>query len=323
MKAITHDRYGSPDTLRLRDVATPALDDDGVLVRVRAASVNAFDWHLLRGHPHLVRTSAGFRRPKRLVAGVDLAGEVEAVGRNVTRFRPGDAVFGERGGAFAEYVVAKEDSLAPKPANLTFEQAAAMPMAGFTALQAIRDKARVAAGQRVLVNGAGGGVGTFAVQLAKAYGAHVTAVTGPATTDLVRSLGADAVIDYTQEDFTRRGERWDVILDISATPSMVACRRALSPSGVLVVVGAPKGNWFAPIRRPLLAVLLSRFGGRGRRLLPFLAEQRQADLIALRDLAEAGTITPAIDRCYPLGEAAAAIRHVEEGHARGKVVIAI
>ena len=322
MRAIIHERYGSPDQLTLREVATPDIDDDGVLVRVRAASVNAFDWHLLRGHPYLVRTSAGFRRQKRLVAGVDFAGDVEAVGRNVTGFKPGDAVFGERGGAFADYVAAGQDGIAPMPANLTYEQASAVPMAGFTALQALRDKAHVQPGQRVLVNGAGGGVGSFAVQLAKAFGAHVTAVTGPATVELVRSLGADAVVDYTRDDFTKGGERYDVILDIAATPSMLACRRALSPHGVLVVVGAPKGNWLAPIRRPVLALVLSRMGG-GRRLLPFLAERRQADLVVLKDLIEAGKLMPAVDRTYPLTETADAMRRVELGQAQGKVVITV
>ena len=321
MKAITHVRYGAPDSLVLREVDRPVPGPDGILVRVRAASVNAFDWHLLRGHPYVVRASAGFRRPTRLVAGVDFAGEVEAVGSDVTAFQPGDRVFGEKGGAFAEYIVATAESIAPVPADVGFEAAAAIPMAGFTALQALRDKAGVTAGQRVLVNGAGGGVGTFAVQLAKHLGAHVTGVTGPATAELVRSLGADEVIDYSREDFTRRPERWDVIIDIAATPSLVACRRALAPGGVLVVVGAPPGNWVAPIRRPLLAVLLTRLGGRGRRLLPFLAERRRSDLDRLAELVEAGAVRPAIDRCYPLAEAADAIRRVERGEARGKVVI--
>jgi NADPH:quinone reductase-like Zn-dependent oxidoreductase len=321
MKAIVHDRYGPPDVLELREIEKPALPDERVLVRVRAASLNAYDWHVMRGHPYLVRLDTGIRNRKTNAVGVDLAGVVEAVGSGVTRFKPGDEVYGERGGAFGEYVAALEDSLAPKPANLTFEQAAAVPMAGFTALQALRDKGRVQAGQRVLVNGAAGGVGTFAVQLAKAFGAEVSGVCGPSHLDLVRSIGADHVVDYSREDFTRSSRRYDLVIDVAASRSLRACRRVLAPEGTLVVVGAPDGNWLAPILRPLAAVVLSRFDR--RRLLPFLARRSQADLLALNELIEAGTIAPVIDRTYRLEETAAAMRYLERGHVGGKVVITI
>ena len=321
MKAIVHRRYGSPEVLRLEDIDRPIVDDDGVLVRVRAASVNAFDWHIMRGLPYLVRTSAGVRKPSRVVAGVDLAGQVEAVGRNVTEFRPGDEVFGERGGAFAEYVVGTGSNFVPKPANLTFEEAAAVPMAGFTALQALRDKGQVQPGQHVLVTGAGGGVGTFAVQLAKAFGAEVTGVCHTTNVEMLRSIGADHVIDYTRDDYTRSAERYDLLLDIGASRSLVASRRILGSRGVLVVVGAPAGQWLAPVLRPAAAVVLSRFGS--RTLKPFLAERRMDDLVILRELIEAGKVRPVIDRAYPLSETAAAIRRLEAGHVRGKVVITI
>jgi NADPH:quinone reductase-like Zn-dependent oxidoreductase len=321
MKAFLRHRYGSPDVIELAEIEQPTVDDDGVLVRVRAASVNAYDWHVLRGKPYLVRTSEGLRRPKQAAVGVDLAGEVVAVGRNVTEFKVGDAVFGERGGAFAEYVCAREAGLAIKPANLSFEEAAAVPMAGFTALQGLRDKGAIKAGQHVLITGAAGGVGTFAVQLAKAFGAEVTAVCATQHVEMVRSIGADHVIDYTREDFTRGGRRYDLILDVAASQSLRACRKALRPQGVLVVVGAPKGNWLAPVLHIVAAVVLSRLGS--QRLLPFLAERRQADLIALKDLIEAGAVHPVIDRTYPFDETAAAIRHIETGHPGGKVVISI
>ncbi len=321
MNAIVHRRYGSPDVLELTTVEKPAVGDDTVLVRVRAASLNAFDWHVMRGHPYVVRTSAGLRKPTRAIAGVDLAGDVEAVGKNVTEFRPGDAVFGERGGALAEYVCAGVENFVLKPANLTYEQAAAIPMAGFTALQALRDKGHVQAGQRVLVNGAAGGVGTFAVQLAKAFGAEVTAVCRTEHVKLLRSIGADRVIDYTQEDVTKGEVRYDLILDVAANHPVAAFRRLLQPSGTFVVVGAPAGNWFAPLRRPLVAAVLSRFGS--RRMLPFLAERRKTDLIVLKELVEAGKLAPVVDRAYPLRETAAAMRHLEEGHPGGKVVVTV
>ena len=324
MKAIVRERYGSPDVLELKDVPKPVLGDDGVLVRVRAASINAYDWHMLRGSPSLVRMSEGWRRPKNRAMGVDLAGEVEAVGKNVTVFRPGDLVFGARTGALAEYVRGTATSaLAPKPAGLTFAEAAAVNMAGTTALQGLRDKGQIKAGQRVLVNGASGGVGTFAVQIAKAFGGHVTAVTSTKNVDLVRSLGADEVIDYTQEDFTRSGRRYDLIFDVAASRSLRETRRVLAPNGILVMVGVKGGRRMAPIvARLLTAVVWTRLAGK-KRMLPFLAHNSTADLLVLKELIDSGKVRPVIDRTYPLSETADAIRYLEEGHARGKVVITI
>ena len=322
MKAIVHETYGSPDVLQLRDVPKPVVDDVSVLVRVRAASVNAADWHIMRGLPYLLRMSSGLRKPKRIVAGVDMAGHVEAVGKNVSQFRPGDEVFGQRGGAFAEYVCAAENKFAPKPANLTFEQAAAVPMAGFTALQGLRDKGQIQPGQSVLINGAAGGVGTFAVQIAKTFGAHVTGVCSTKNVDTVRSIGADQVIDYRREDFTRSGQRYDLILDVASTHPLSDCRRALGANGILVMVGAADGRRMRPFLARLLAsIVLSRFGR--QKMLPFLARFRKEDLTVLTALIEAGKLTPVIDRTYPLSETAAAIRYLEEGHPRGKVVITV
>jgi NADPH:quinone reductase-like Zn-dependent oxidoreductase len=326
MKAIVRHRYGSPDVLRLEDVEMPTVGDDQLLIRVRAASVNAYDWHVLRGLPYLVRTEEGLREPKTSTVGVDLAGEIEAVGRDVTEFRPGDDVFGERDGAFAEYVSGRAVNFAPKPSNLTFEQAAAVPMAGYTALQALRDKGRIQAGQKVLINGASGGVGSFAVQIAKALGAEVTGVCSTRNLELVRSIGADDVIDYTREDFTSGDQRYDLIIDVAATRPLRDCRRVLMPNGRLVIVGAAVGHadgrWVGPMIRPAAAVIISRFV-RERPLLPFLAHRSKDDLIVLAGMIEAGTVTPLIDRAYPLAETADAIRYVEAGHARGKVVITV
>jgi NADPH:quinone reductase-like Zn-dependent oxidoreductase len=321
MKAIVRHKYGSPDVLRLEDIDKPVLDDDRVLVRVRAASVNALDWHLMRGLPYLVRMSEGLRKPKSSGMGVDVAGHVEAVGKNVTQFRPGDEVFGTRGGAFGEYVCARENKLVLKPTNLTFEQAAAIPVAGCTALQALRDKGKIQPGQRALINGAAGGVGTFAVQLAKAFGADVTAATSTRNVDMVRSIGADRVIDYTRGDFMKGGQRFDLILDMGGTQSLLACRRALTRDGTYVMVGGPSGRWIRPMDRALWAVVLSRFVS--QRLLFFIANVDKDDLIALKKLIEAGEVTPVIDRTYPLSETPEAIRYVEEGRARGKVVITV
>lgn len=320
MKAIVYRRYGSPDVLELREIDKPVVDDDAVLVRVRAASVNALDWHRMRGWPLLVRLSDGLRKPKDSALGVDMAGHVEAVGRNVTRFRPGDEVFGARTGAFAEYVRGSErSSFAPKPAGLTFEQAAAVPVAATTALQGLRDKGQVQAGQHVLINGAAGGVGTFAVQIAKAFGAHVTGVCSSRNVEMVRSIGADEVIDYTRQDFTAGGLCYDLILDIAGSRSLSACRKVLTPRGTFVVVGGPGGRLIAPADRAVKAALMSRFVS--QRMLPFLANTTREDMIILKDLIDAGTVTPVIDRTYPLSETPAALRYVEEGHARGKVVI--
>ena len=323
MKAIVREKYGSPDVLELKDIEKPVVDDDSVLVRVRAASINAYDWHMMRGSPSLVRMSEGLRKPKTTAMGVDLAGQVEAVGRNVTQFRPGDEVFGARGGALAEYVRGTEKSfLVPKPTGLTFEQAAAVNMAGTTALQGLRDRGRIKPGQRVLINGASGGVGTFAVQIAKAFGAHVTAVCSTRNVDMVRSLGADEIIDYTREDFTRNGQRYDLILDVAANRSLLSCRRVLAPDGTLVIVGAADGRRILPIvARLLAAAVLSRLGS--QKMRSFLATNSKEDLMVLKELIEAGKLRPVVDRTYPLSETAEAMRYLETGHARAKVVITV
>jgi NADPH:quinone reductase-like Zn-dependent oxidoreductase len=320
MQAIGNSEYGSPDDLKLLEVDRPPLDDDAVLVRVRAASINPYDWHLMRGLPYLVRTE-GLRRPKRSVRGVDMAGHVEAVGKNVTQVQPGEEVFGwGRFGALAEYERAGENTCAPKPVGLTFEQAAAIPMAGGTALQALRDKGQLQPGQRVLINGAAGGIGTFAVQIAKALGDDVTGVCSTSNVDLVRSLGADQVVDYTVEDFTR-GERYDLILDLVGNRSLTGLRRALTPKGALVLVGGGGGRWLGPLALPVRAFVPSRFVG--QRMVLLLAQLRKDDLLVLTELIEAGKVTPVIDRTYPLTEAAEAIRYLESGHARGKVVVTV
>ncbi len=321
MKAIVHHRYGSPDVLEFRDVDNPAVGDDGVLVRVRAASVNPYDWHMMRGLPYVARLDAGLRAPKRQVPGIDLAGRVEAVGPNVTQFRPGDEVFGQSAGTFAEYVCARESGLAPKPTDLTFEQAAAIPCAAFTALQGLRDRGRIKPGQKVLINGAAGGVGTFAVQIAKSFGADVTGVCSTTNVEMVRSIGAEQVIDYTQEDFARSGVRYDLILDAVGNRSLSDYRRVLVPTGVLAIAGAADGRWIAPLALPIKAVVLSRFASQD--LVPFLAARRKDDLVLLTELIEARKVTPVIDRSYPLSEAAEAVRYLEKRHARGKVVITV
>jgi NADPH:quinone reductase-like Zn-dependent oxidoreductase len=319
MKAIVYRTYGSPDVLELTDIEKPAVADDAVLVRVRAASVNALDWHGMRGQPFLVRMEQGLRRPTVGALGVDAAGHVEAVGKNVTHVQPGDEVFGARTGAFAEYVSGR--NFVAKPADLTFEQAAAIPVAATTALQGLRDKGGIQAGQRVLVNGASGGVGTFTVQIAKALGAHVTGVCSSGNVEMVRSIGADEVIDYTREDFTRAGQQYDLILDIAGSRSLRSCRRVLTANGTLVVVGGPGGRWVSPADRWVKAKVISRFGS--QRMLPFLAQITKEDLLVLKELVEAGKLRPVIDRTYPLSEVPDAVRYVEAGHARGKVVITL
>jgi NADPH:quinone reductase-like Zn-dependent oxidoreductase len=320
MKAIVQEGYGSPDTLKLREIETPAAGDDGVLVEVHAASVNALDWHLARGVPIILRLLEAIGAPKHRVRGVDLAGRVTAVGKKVTRFKPGDEVLGGADGSFAEFSVTTEKRLAPKPAGITFEQAATLNIAGLTALLGLRDRARVRAGQRVLVNGAGGGVGTFAVQIAKWLGAHVTAVTRAGSADLVRSLGADEVIDHDAEDFTGRPDRWDVIFDIGGNRPFSRCRRVLVPDGILLAVGGPAGRWLAPASRLLHAVMLWSLTRR-RRVVPFAAKSDPEGLALLAGLVERGTITPVIDRRFALSETAEAVRHLGAGHSRGKVVI--
>jgi NADPH:quinone reductase-like Zn-dependent oxidoreductase len=321
MKAIVYRDYGSPDVLHCEDVEKPMPGDDEVLIRIRAAAANPMDYHLMRG-TYLMRLATGLRKPKPTCPGADLAGEVEAVGRNVTRFQPGDAVFGGARGAFAEYVCAREDRLALKPNNLTFEQAAAIPVAGLSALQGLRDKGRVQPAQMVLINGASGGVGTFAVQIAKSYGAKVTGVCSTRNVDLVRSLGADHVIDYTRAEFTRNAERYDLILDCVGNRPLSACRRVMTRKGTFVGVGAPAGGrWVGPLSHVLMVLVSSRFVS--QKVVFFIASIVADDLVVLKELVEAGKVTPVIDRCYALGEAPEAIRYLKEGHARGKVVLTV
>ena len=316
MKAIVRERYGSPDGLRLREIAKPTVENDRVLVSVRAASVNAADWHMLGRLPQVI--ALFLRAPTSRVCGLDLAGVVETVGKNVTRFKPGDEVFGAGLGAFAEYATAFERGLAPKPRRLTFDEAAAIPVAGVTALQGLRDKAHLEPGQTVLIYGAGGGVGTFAIQIAKALGAHVTAVTSTTNVALVRAIGADEVVDYTKEEFTRRGQRVDVFFDVGGNRSFADCRRMLTSHGTLVLAGA-SGDALTALTRLLAAPLVSRFGS--QRVTPFLARVRHEDLVALKDLVDAGTVSPVIDRRYSLGDVPDALRYLGTRQARGKVVI--
>jgi NADPH:quinone reductase-like Zn-dependent oxidoreductase len=323
MKAIVYRDYGSPDVLRLEDVAKPVPNDDQVLIRVRAASVNPLDWHYMRGLPYLVRISgAGLLKPKVQRLGVDLAGQVEAVGKNVTRFKPGDEVFGNRFGAFAEYVCATEKALALKPANVTFEQAASLPVAAITALQALRDRGKLQPGQKVLINGASGGVGTFAVQIAKSLGAEVTGVCSTKNVEMVRSIGADRVVDYTKEDFTRSGQRYDLILDMVGNHSLSDCRGVLTSGGIFVIIGSTdKGRWLGPVTGMLKAIVYSKFVSQDMGAM--LATMNAKDLGVLRDLVESGKVTPVIDRRYRLSEVPEAIRYLEGGHARGKVVVTL
>ncbi|KOX12355.1 NADPH:quinone reductase [Saccharothrix sp. NRRL B-16348] len=331
MKAIVQDRYGSSDQLRLDEVDQPAPADDEVLVRVHAAAVNAADWHIMRGDPRLARlvmpAAFGWSGPKRRVRGRDFAGRVEAVGRRVARFQPGDEVFGDLGfadGAFAEYACAPEALVARKPAVLTFEQAAAMPLAGTTALMGVRDLAEARPGQRMLVNGASGGVGTFAVQIAKSFGAEVTAVCSARNADLLRSIGADHVVDYAKEDFAAHGPRYDVVFDLVANRSLADLRRALTPDGVLVLSGGgvwDGGSLVGPMGLSVKAALTSRFVR--QRFLALSTKTGWEKLDVLAGLAESGAVTPVIDRTYPLAEAPAAVRYVEVEHARAKVVITV
>jgi len=327
MKAVRYHRYGGPDVLELQEVDTPAAGDGELLVRVRAASVNPLDWHFMRGAPYLVRMMAGLSRPKPSASrlGADMAGSVEAVGQDVTGFQPGDEVFGglEERGTLAEYISVRADAVVlQKPAGLTFEQAAAVPVAAFTALQALRDKGRVQPGQKVLVNGASGGVGTFAVQIAKALGAEVTGVCSTGNVGMVASIGADQVVDYTREDFTRAERRYDLLIDIAGSRSLAETRRVLVPKGVLVVVGGPnKGRWIGPFGRTIRMLMQSP--AVSQRMVSFLAHQNRDDLAVLRELLDAGKVTPVIDRAYRLNQVAEAVRYLETGHARGKVVITV
>ena len=323
MKAVVQDRYGSPDVLELGEIDRPVVGDEQVLVRVQAAGVDQGVWHEVAGLPYLFRVAGiGVRAPKNHVAGHDVAGTVETVGEKVTGFQPGEEVFGTCRGAFAEYACARADRLVPKPANLSFAQAAAVPTSAATALQALRDKGKARAGQRVLIIGAGGGVGTFAVQLAKAFGAEVSGVCSTPKTELVRSLGADHVIDYTREDFADGRNRYDSILDIAGNRSLSHLRRALATEGTLVIVGGEGGGkWFGGIDRQLRAQLLSLFVR--QKLGTLIAVARKEDLQALREFLEAGTVRPVVDRTFALSDVAEAIRYLREGRARGKVVVTV
>ena len=321
MKAIVYYKYGSPDVVRCEEIEKPTAGDDEVLVQVHAASVNPLDWHFMRAEPYIGRLVFGLRKPKFPRLGVDLAGRVEAVGRFVTRFQPGDEVFGTGRGAFAEYACAKPTKLVLKPANLTFEQAAAVPVAAITALQGLRDRGRVQPGQSVLINGAAGGVGTFAVQIAKAFGANVTAVCSTRNADLVRSIGADQVVDYTREDFASGGRRYDLLFDCMGNRSLSACRRIIGPRGSYVAIGGPAGRWIGPIASVLKMLLLAPLVSQN--LAICMASVKQPDLLTLRELIEAGKVTPVLDRRYPLSEVPEALRYLEAGHARGKVAIAV
>ena len=323
MKAIVQDTYGSTDVLALRDIATPEIADDEVLVRVHAAGVDRGVWHCMTGLPYPIRLMGyGLRAPKNPVPGSDLAGVVEAVGKDVTRFQPGDAVFGIGKGTYAAYARAPEDTLAPKPVSLSFEQAAAVPVSGLTALQALRDTGNVQPGQHVLVVGASGGVGSYAVQLAKAFGAQVTGVCSTTKVDMVASIGADHVLDYSRDDFADGRTRYDLILDIGGNASLSRLRRALAPRGTLVIVGGETGGrLLGGYDRSLRAPLLSLFVG--QKLSGMVCSENHEDLLVLTELIEAGKVAPVIDRTYPLSEAPKAIRHVEDGHARGKSVVSL
>ena len=322
MKAVVYRCYGSSEVLEYTDIAKPVAGDDEVLVKVRAAAVNPLDWHYMHGSPYIMRLGTGLGRPKEERLGVDFAGTVEAVGRNVRRFKPGDEVFGGRTGAFAGYVTVREErAVVRKPDNVTFEQAAAVPIAAITALQALRDKGRLQPGQKVLINGASGGVGTFAVQIARSMGAEVTGVCSTRNVALVRSLGASHVIDYTQEGYTGGGPRYDLIIDNVGNHSLLENRKALLPEGKYVMVGGQGGDWIGPLARAASAPLLSLFTS--QQFAMMLSHMDPDDLAALSDLMQDGKLVPVIDRQFPLGELAAAIRYSEAGHARGKIVIAV
>ncbi len=322
MKAIVQDRFGSPEDLELREIERPEVGDSTVLLRVHAAGVDAADLFMMRGLPYVARPIFGIRRPKTPVRGLDVAGVVEAVGSEVTLVKPGDEVFGVCRGSFAEFAASHEDRLAPIPAGLTFEQAAALPVAGLTALHALRDEGKVEAGQRVLINGAGGGIGSFAVQIAKAFGAEVTGVCSTSKVERVLGLGADHVVDYTREDFVASGERYDLMLDIPGNRSVRDCRRVLTPRGTYVQIGAPSGGrLLGPLVRTARLMAYSLFVRQSLRT--FVSSERRDDLLVLSGLVESGDVTPVIDRTYPLSEVPEAMRYLEEGHAAGKLVIQV
>lgn len=319
MKAIVYTSYGPTEVLQLREIDKPSPKDNEVLIKVQAASVNPLDWHFMRGMPYIVRLMTGLRKPKITRLGVDVAGQVEAVGRNVTQFRPGDQVFGSCRGAFAEYVCTSEAALVTKPDSVTIEQAAAVPVAAITALQGLRDKGRIQPGQKVLINGAAGGVGTFAVQIAKSFDADVTGVCSTKNVDMVRSIGADQVIDYIREDFTGRGQRYDLILDCIGNHPLSAIRGILNPKGICVGVGGPTGRWKMGLAQMIKARVVSWLVSQN--FVSFIARLNKEDLIILRDLIQAGKVTPVIVERFRLNQIPAAVRYLEEGHARGKVVI--
>jgi NADPH:quinone reductase-like Zn-dependent oxidoreductase len=332
MKAIVYYNYGSPDVLELQEIDKPVVSDDDVLVRVRAAGINPLDWHFMRGEPYFMRPKSGLLRPGNQRLGADFAGEVEAVGKSVTQFQPGDEVFGTQyhpgaalcaagDRAFAEYLCTSEDALVTKPPNLTFEQAAAAPVAALTALQGLRDKGRVQPGQKVLIDGASGGVGTFAAQIAKSFGAEVTAVCSTRNVDMVRSTGADRVIDYTQEDFTLGEQRYDLMFDTVGNRSLSECRGILASGGTYLLVGMRTGRWLRPLPRVLTAAALSPLVS--NKMVLVNIQRSKEDLLALRELLEAGKVTSVIDRHYKLSGVPKAIRYLEEGHAQGKVVITV
>lgn len=320
MKAIVQDEYGPPrEVLRLAEVDHPAVGDDEVLVRVHAAAVNWADWSLTVGLPYIMRLGTGLRTPRRKIRGTDVAGTVESVGADVSTLRPGDAVFGWSPGSFAEYVVGRQNRFVPKPAGITFEQAAGIAMAGCVALQALRDVGEVTTGRKVLVNGASGGIGTFTVQIAKALGAEVTAVCSTANLDLVRSIGADHVIDYTQQDYTEGNDRYDFILDIADNRSLADRRRVLTRNGTLVPNSGEGGKWFASVGRIVAARLVSPFVS--QKLHPFLSVAKYDDLMTLKTMIEAGDVTPVVGRTYPMGEAGEAVDYCKARHGRGKTVL--
>jgi NADPH:quinone reductase-like Zn-dependent oxidoreductase len=322
MKAIVYHDYGSPDVLQCEEIEKPAPADKEVLIKVRAASVNPLDSGLLR-HPFMRRVLSALSKSKINRPGRDVAGQVEAVGSNVTQFKPGDAVFGTCQGAFAEYACASESKLVAKPDNVTFEQAASVPVAGLTALQGLRDKGKIQPGQKVLINGAAGGVGTFAVQIAKSFGAEVTGVCSTRNVEMVRSIGADRVIDYTREDFTKSGQHYDLIFDLVANHSFSARRRVLNPKGIYIGAGIVGlgGSMIGLLAHLITELVLSRFVS--QKFVTFMAKLSKEDLTIMRELMAAGKVTPVIDRCYTLSEVPEAIRYLEEGHARGKVVITL
>ncbi len=319
MKTIRYREYGGPEVLQGEERAKPAPKDDEVLVRVRAAALNPYDMHFLHGTPYFMRLSAGLRKPKFTAIGVDFSGVVESVGKNVTEFKAGDALFSGRQGALAEYLVIAEQRLVKKPENISFEQAAAVNIAAKTALQALRDAGKLQPGQKLLINGAAGGVGTFAVQIAKHLGGDVTGVSSGRNTELVRSLGADHAIDYTQQDYTQGGTQYDLIIDTVGNHSLSANRRALKPNGRYVMVGAPKGKWFKPMDRVIAAIMYSKFVHQEMGMM--IARASKDDLALLAELMQQGKVTPVIDKTYKLSEAAEAMRHLETGRARGKIVI--